>query len=191
MGQNHGVTDDAARVCVGSSSTRLVTLRGSSGSGKSTIAEAMRAARPAGSVAILDQDVIRRQILGTGEDTGGHPMALIELMARHLLDRGYDVIVEGILNADWYSDILMRLVCDHRGISRCYIWDLPFDETVRRHATKPVATEFGESEMRAWWRGFQPIRGLDERVIGPDHSFEATRTRVLADCWGPWSSGTC
>ena len=73
--------------------------------------------------------------------------------------------------------MLMQLVRDHCGISTRYIWDLPFQETVRRHATKPVATEFGEGEMRAWWRGFRPIRGLDERRIGPNHTFEATMTR--------------
>ena len=170
---------------VGAVSTRLITLRGSSGSGKSTVAAAICAARPAGSVAIIGQDVIRRQILGTGEDRGGHPVALIELMARQLLDRGLDVIIEGILNAAWYAEMLVQLVADHRGVSRSYIWNLPFEETVRRHATKPVASEFGEAEMRQWWRGFQPITGLNEAVIGPADGFDASVARVLADCWRP------
>jgi Zeta toxin len=168
---------------VGLSSTRLITLRGSSGAGKSTVAAAVRAARPAGSVAIIGQDVIRRQILGTGEDGAGHPIALTELITRHLLDGGIDVIIEGILNADRYGHMLTRLMADHRGVSRSYIWDLPFDETVRRHATKPVATEFGEHEMRQWWRGFQPIPALNEVVIGPDQCFDETVARVLAGCW--------
>ncbi len=162
-----------------------MTFRGSSGSGKSTIAAAIRAARPTGSVAVIGQDVIRRQILGTGDDRGGYPVTLIELMVRHLLDRGLDVIIEGILNADWYRHMLLQLVDDHRGVSCSYVWDLPFEETVRRHATKPVATAFGEAELRAWWRGYQPISGLHERVIGPDESFDSTVARVLADCWGP------
>jgi predicted kinase len=117
---------------VGLTSTRLITFRGSSGSGKSTIAAAVRAARPAGTVAIVGQDVIRRQILGTGEDKGGHPIGVIDLIARHLLDHGVDVIIEGILNADWYADMLVRLTKNHRGVSRSYIWNLPFEETVRR-----------------------------------------------------------
>lgn len=134
-------------------------------------------------MAIIGQDVIRREILGTGEDQGGHPIALIDLVARSLLDRGIDVIIEGILNAAWYTDTLVQLVADHRGVSRSYIWNLPFDETVRRHATKPVAAEFGEAEMRQWWRGFQPITGLDEGIIGPAESFDESVVRVLADCW--------
>ncbi|WP_152364423.1 AAA family ATPase [Microlunatus speluncae] len=168
---------------VGDGSTRLITLRGGSGSGKSVVAAEIRAARPAGSVAIIGQDVIRREILSSGEDAGGHPIALIDLMARHLLDRGLDVIIEGILNADWYAETLTRLIADHRGVGRSYVWNLTFEETLRRHATKPVANAFGEAEMRTWWRGFQPITGLDEAVITADESLEATTIRIVRDCW--------
>lgn len=168
---------------VGSSSTRLITLRGNSGSGKSAVAAAVRAARPAGTVAILGQDVIRREILGTGVDAGGHPVGLIDLAARYLLERGIDVIIEGGLRAVWYSVPLPRLVADHRGVSRCYIYDVPFEETVRRHATKPVANAFGADEMQQWYRGFEPIDELDEIVITADDSLDATVARVLEDCW--------
>lgn len=168
---------------VGSGSTRLITVRGNSGSGKSALAAGVRAARPFGTVAVLGQDVIRRDILGTGDDAGGHPIGLIDLAARYLLDRGFDVIVEGILNAKRYSQALPRLVADHRGVSRSYIYDLSFEETVRRHATKPVAAAFGEAELRQWYRGLQPIADLDEGVITADDSLDATVARVLDDCW--------
>lgn len=71
------------------------------------MAAAVRAARPVGSVAIIGQDVIRRSILGTGEDQGGHPIRLTDLIARDLLDHGVDVVIEGILNAAWYTDMLL------------------------------------------------------------------------------------
>ncbi|MFD7156460.1 kinase [Kribbella sp. NPDC059898] len=168
---------------VGTSSTRLITLRGNSGSGKSAVAAAIRAARPTGTVAILGQDVVRRDILGTGDDAGGHPIGLIDLAGRYLLGRGFDVIIEGILNAKWYSEALPRLVADHRGVSRSYIYDLTFEETVRRHSTKPVATAFGEAELRQWYRGLQPITHLDETVITANESLAATAARILEDCW--------
>lgn len=38
---------------------------------------------------------------------------------------------------------------DHQGISRFYYLDVPFTETMRRHA-RPQAAEFGEAEMRGW-----------------------------------------
>ncbi|HVX46257.1 MAG TPA: AAA family ATPase [Mycobacteriales bacterium] len=168
---------------IGSSSTRLITLRGNSGSGKSTVAAAIRAARPDGTVAILGQDVIRRQIIGTGSDAEGHPVGLIDLAARYLLGRGLDVIIEGLLRADWYSETLVQLVADHRGVSRSYIYDLPFEETLRRHATKTVANVFGEDDMRKWWRGFHPIVDLDEIAITANDTLPATVARIVDDCW--------
>jgi hypothetical protein len=33
-----------------------------------------------------------------------------------------------------------------------YYFDIPFDETLARHASKPNAHEFGEKEMREWWK---------------------------------------
>lgn len=138
---------------VGSPSTRLIVIRGSSGSGKSSVAAAIRAARPERTVALVGQDVMRREVLGTGDDRDGHATAFIDLTTRFALSRGFDVVLEGILNADWYSETLLQLVDDHRGTSRCYLYDLSFEETVRRHASKPVANSFGEAEMRkmvAW-----------------------------------------
>jgi hypothetical protein len=96
---------------------------------------------------------MQRQILGAGDEVGGHATALIDLTARFALDRGFNVVLEGILNADWYTEVLLRLIENHRGISRCYLYDLSFDETVRRHGTKPVASAFGVSALKKWWRG--------------------------------------
>jgi hypothetical protein len=168
---------------VGSLTTRLVVIRGNSGSGKSSVAAAISAARPDRTVAIVGQDLLRRDVLGTGDDTDGHATGLVELTTRYLLDRGFDVVLEGILNAHWYSDVLRRLVDDHRGTTRCYLYDLSFDETVRRHATKPVADVFGERELRTWWRGCQPVVGLPESRVTDGNSLDETVSRVIADCW--------
>jgi hypothetical protein len=168
---------------VGSPTSRLIVIRGSSGSGKSSVAAAIRASRPDRTVAVVGQDVIRRDVLGTGDDVDGHATALIDLSTRFALDRGFDVVLEGILNADWYSETLLRLVDDHRGTSRCYLYDLSFEETVRRHASKPVADSFGVAELRKWWRGCQPIEGLDESIVTDTETLDSTVARVLSDCW--------
>jgi len=100
-----------------------------------------------------------------------------------LIATGFGDVLEGILDADWYRDVLLRLVDDHRGTSRCYLDDQSFDEAVRRHATRPVADVFGVDELRRSWRGCQPVDGLEEaRVTGAD-TLESTVARVLRDCW--------
>ncbi len=95
------------------------------------------------------QDVVRREILGTRDVADNLSIGLIDLVARYVLDRGRHVVVEGILNIPRYGPMLRSLVADHGGVSRAYVMDVPFEETLRRHATKAKADEFGEAEMRA------------------------------------------
>ena len=75
-------------------------------------------------------------------------------------------MVDGILGPHKYGAMLRCLVRDHVGPSTAYLWDVPFEETVRRHATKPVADDFGETE-RGWYHPRNLTPGLDEVVFGP------------------------
>jgi hypothetical protein len=60
------------------------------------------------------------------------------------------VVVERILYADHYSDMLARPRADHCGVTRGYYLNVPFTETHARHATKPIAHEVGEPQPRQW-----------------------------------------
>lgn len=131
---------------------------------------------------MVSQDVVRREVLWVDDRAGNPAIALIDLMARHALDAGFSVAVEGILHPDRYADMLRQLVLDHRGLTRAYFWDLPFEETLRRHATKDKASEFGEAEMREWWYGAGRITELDEELFGPECSVDDTIGRIEADC---------
>ena len=132
----------------GSSTTRLIVLRGNSASGKSAVAQRIRDMYGRG-IAIIGQDNIRRIILRERDQPGASNIGLIDLTARYALDQGYHVIVEGILYADHYGEMLRQLHSDHRGRSRFYYFDVSFEETLCRHATKPQAAEYGETEMRS------------------------------------------
>ena len=62
--------------------------------------------------------------------------------------------------------MLHRLLDDFQGEKLIYYFDVSFEETVRRHATKPNAHEFGESEMRQWWKDQDVLDVPGERRIG-------------------------
>lgn len=109
----------------GSAQTRLVIIRGNSGSGKSALAMAVRKSLPRG-VAIIGQDLLRRNILHVRDQKGLPAVDFIDLSARFALDRGFHVIVEGILHEEIYGDMLRALVSDHRGMTRCYRFNVPF-----------------------------------------------------------------
>lgn len=166
---------------VGSGSTRLILIRGNSGTGKSALAAAIRAARPRG-IAIVGQDQLRREILNVRERPGTPAVGYIDLSARYALDQGLHVVVEGILYDEIYGEMLRRLLVDHRGITRCYRYDITFEESLRRHSTKAEANEFGEAQMAQWWRDADPLVGVEETHIGPGPSLEDTTQRVLREC---------
>ena len=161
---------------IGSPETGLVVVRGNSGSGKSTLAHRLQLLRDR-RLAVVAQDVVRRQILRVPDLPGNASIGLIDTIARHCLDDGFDVVVEGILGASKYGQILTRLVEDHRGRSLFVRYELSFEETLRRHASK-AATEFGEAEMRQWWRDADVLPGVDELVIDSASTLDETVERI-------------
>ncbi|MET7996788.1 AAA family ATPase [Amycolatopsis sp. NPDC005232] len=132
----------------GHENTTLLVLRGPSGSGKTTVAEAVRSAYGHG-LALVQQDLLRRHVLREHDRPGAANIRLIDLVARHALDSGFHVVLEGILHADRYGTMLRRLVADHRGQTHVIYFDVPFEDTVARHATRPQAQEFTSEDMRS------------------------------------------
>jgi hypothetical protein len=164
----------------GSASTRLAIVRGNSGSGKSSVALAVRS-HLGRSCAVAAQDVIRRTILKERDVPDGVNIGLLSTVARYALDAGRHVIVEGILHAERYGDMLADLVADHRGRTGVYYLDVSFDESLRRHATRPQAAEFGPEHMREWFCA-RDLLGLDgEQLIPPASSLQDTVGCILAD----------
>jgi predicted kinase len=164
----------------GLASTRLIVLRGNSASGKSSVAAEIRNRYGRG-IAIVGQDNMRRTVLRERDIPGGANIELIDTVARYALDRGYHTIVEGILCAAYYADMLSALCQDHRGISRLYYLDVPFEETMRRHATKPQAAEYGRAEMSGWYLKHDLIPGDIEDVVPASSSLDDTVERILRE----------
>ena len=160
--------------------TRLIVIRGNSASGKSAVAAEVRRRHGRG-LAIVGQDNLRRQVLRERDVAGGANIDLIDLTARFALDRGFHVIVEGILYADHYGRMLTALIVDHAERARAYYLDIPWAETLRRHATKPQAAEYGEREMRAWYRERDLLPGGLEQIIPAASSLDETVGRIVAE----------
>jgi predicted kinase len=156
-------------VGVGSVSTVLVVVRGNSGSGKSTIARMLRDRHE---LAVVSQDVVRREVLGVADGRGNPAVELTDLIVRFTLDRGMHVVLEGILRSDIYGSMLQSLAAEHRGTTTFFRFDLPFDETMRRHDSRGH-TDFGESELRRWWHHHDVLPGCQERVLGVEHGPDA------------------
>jgi predicted kinase len=165
---------------VGSDQTRLIVVRGNSGSGKSTVATALREAYGRG-IAWVSQDLIRRNILKEKDRPDGANIGLIDLIARYSLDNGYHVVLDGIFYADRYESMVAGLARDHLGMSRFYYLDVSLEETFRRHATRPLAAEVSPDQMRDWYRPRDLLGEIRERIIPETSTLAQTTALILAD----------
>ncbi|WP_051742829.1 kinase [Kitasatospora sp. MBT66] len=170
----------AVRAGTGSTDTVLVVVRGPSGAGKSSTAARIRSAYGRG-LAVVGQDLLRREVLRERDVADGANIGLIGLVARHALDSGFHTVVEGILDAGRYGAMLTDLVAGHRGRSFLYYLDVGFAETVRRHATRPLSAEVSAEQMADWYRPLDLLPGGLEHVVGEDSTLDDTVARILAD----------
>ena len=121
---------------------KLIILRGNSGSGKTTIAKELQK-KFGRNTMLISQDMIRRDMLKVKD---GKNTLAVPLMK------------ELLIYGNKHSEIV--------------ILDLPFEETLKRHQTKPNCNDFGEEEMRRWWREKDFSAILNEVSITSDKDKE-------------------
>lgn len=158
----------------------LIILRGNSGSGKSSVAKALQ--RKIGrNTLMISQDVVRREMLWThdGKDTTAQSL-LIELLKYGSTHCEY-VILEGILNSEWYKELFEAAIENFKDRIFAYYYDIPFEETIKRHETKANRFEFGEKEMRSWWNEKDFIGIIPEKVFKEDVSLESAINIIFQD----------
>jgi predicted kinase len=163
---------------------QLIVLRGNSGSGKTSVAAEIRARYGRG-IALVGQDNLRRIVLRERDAPGSANIGLIDTVARYALSHGFHVIIDGILAADRYGAMLGALRRDHPGPAHFYYLDVPFEETMRRHATGPQAAEFGRAEMLRWYRERDLLPARIERIVPPASSLNATTRLIMTDAGWP------
>ena len=159
---------------------RLIIIRGNSASGKTTIAKRLQyeLGRP---TMLVSQDVIRREVLRVKDFPGNPSIQLIHDMVLFGRNVGYDVILEGILATKNYGDMLKKLVQTYGDNVYAYYFDLSFEETQRRHDTKPNKADYGEAEMREWWNDKDYLKLAGEKSINETLSEEQILALLLKD----------
>lgn len=160
--------------------TKLIVIRGNSGSGKTTLAKKLQVALGRDTM-LLSQDVIRREMMRTPDGPDTLIIPLIIEMVRYGRTVCPHIIVEGIFNQDWYAEMFDQLVvlCERNVLA--YYFDLPFEETLRRHQMRDKIHEFGEEEMRRWWNEKDYIGSLNEQTLTADHRIEYIVEKIIND----------
>ncbi|MFV0399719.1 MAG: AAA family ATPase [Oscillospiraceae bacterium] len=158
----------------------LVLLRGNSGSGKTTVAKLLQD-NYVGRALLISQDVVRREMLRVKDTPGNQAIGLLQLLVEYGSRSREITILEGILYTELYGE-LFRTVRECFG-SRvfAYYFDISFEETLSRHSQRSLAGEFGESEMRRWWREKDCLSDIPEQIVTAGQSAEETVARIVRD----------
>jgi adenylate kinase family enzyme len=131
--------------------SKLVILRGPSGSGKSTVAKELFKKTKKPSV-LIEQDYYRFIFKPAGGATNSKTIhKMIKANVLMALKDEYDVILEGIFNVKSYEAIFEEIFAFHKTQNYIFMFDVSFEETLRRHRTKPNKDEWTEEDMKEWY----------------------------------------
>ena len=144
---------------------KLIIVRGNSGSGKTSLAKALQK-KFGRNTMLISQDMVRIQMLNA-KDVQALPL-LIKLL-QYGRQNSEITILEGL-----YTPLFQTALEEYGSNIFAFYYDLPFEETLLRHNTKPNKAEFGEQDMRRWWKEKDYIGIIPEKIITKDMSLEDT-----------------
>ena len=160
--------------------SKLIILRGNSGSGKTTIAKELQKHFGRNTM-LISQDVIRRDMLWVKDGESTEAIPLMKELLTYGIKHSDIVILEGIMYADWYKPLFELAIRLYGTEVYAYYFDLPFEETLERHQTKPNCNEVGEEAMRRWWREKDFSDVLRERIITSEKEIPDIVTEICRD----------
>lgn len=164
----------------------LIIIRGNSGSGKSTVAKALRIAMNEkfgkGSTILVQQDVIRIDILDVKDTLDNESIELIHEICKYGLKLGKNVILEGILDRWKYGEMLSSLIKEWCGNVLVYYYDISLETTLERHDMRPQKNVFTKENMRSWYNSDNQLNFPNEHIFNEHISIDDAVAKILADC---------
>lgn len=158
--------------------TKLIILRGNSGSGKTTIARNLQNQFGEGTL-LVSQDMVRRDMLMVRDREGNMSLELIRQITEYGKDRCKVVILEGIFKKQLYEEMLLHLIRFYNNHVYVYYFDLPFEETVQRHNSRSLANVFGEDSLKSWWLPEDYLGVEGEKVLTKDMTQKDITSLIL------------
>lgn len=159
--------------------TKLIIIRGNSGSGKTTIAQKLQHTLGTG-VMLVGQDDIRRNMLNVPDHPHNLAIQLIEDIVNYGIAHCDYVILEGILNRAKYGSMIARLMNQNHVEVYAYYFKLSFHETVRRHHLKEE-TDFDETAMASWFVENDILNDKNEMYLDETMSEHEIIRKILED----------
>lgn len=158
--------------------SKLIIIRGNSGSGKTTTAKILQNHLGSGTL-LVSQDDVRRNMLNIHDQKGNLSMDLIQHITEYGKDKCEFVILEGILSKKRYGEMLHNLIDFYNGKAYIYYFDIPFEETVKRHNIRSKKAKFGEDSLRNWWTPNDSLGTDGETILTTGMSQDSVMKSIL------------
>lgn len=161
---------------------KLIILRGNSGSGKTTVARMLQG-KFGPNTMLISSDTVRMEMLHVWGAQGiekSQPL-MIELL-KYGKQHSEITILEGVLPADAYDTLFQTALKEYENNILAYYYDIPFEETLIRHKTKPNCNDFGEEDMRRWWREKDYLGIVQEKILHKEVSLKNAVELIYEDC---------
>ena len=160
---------------------KLIILRGNSGSGKTSAAKILQQ-KFGSNTMLLSHDMIRMEVLHVwGKEGLEKSLPLMIQLLKYGRHHSDITILEGILSSKDYFPLFETAVAEYGQEIFAYYYDLPFEETLLRHSTKPNRNDFGEADMRRWWKEKDYLPNISETILTKEISLEDAVERIARD----------
>ncbi|AUJ29683.1 MAG: zeta toxin family protein [Liquorilactobacillus hordei] len=153
----------------------LIIIRGNSGSGKTYLAKKVQNYYGTKRSFLIQQDIIRRDILHSDDHVGN---ISIELMTKMIEfgKQNYEItILEGILRKDVYSEMIEEAVNEFEGRALVFYLDISFEQTIKNNNKKEIS--FSTEQLKSWWREKDYLNDSD--IVMNDSNEQLILKRVV------------
>ena len=153
----------------------LIIIRGNSGSGKTYLAKKVQNYYGTKQSLLIQQDIIRRDILHSDDHVGN---ISIELMTKMIEfgKQNYEItILEGILRKDVYSEMIEEAVNEFEGRALVFYLDISFEQTIKNNNKKEIS--FSTEQLKSWWREKDYLNDSD--IVMNDSNEQLILKRVV------------
>ncbi len=130
---------------------------------------------------LISHDMIRMEMLFAKDEEA---LPLIANLLKYGRKNSEVTILEGILDSEQYRPLFETAVSEYGENIFAYYYDLPFEETLLRHETKPNKSDFGEEDLRRWWKEKDFIGIIPEKIITKDMSLSETVDMIFNNVSG-------
>ena len=162
--------------------SKVIVIRGNSGSGKSTVARKLQGVLSPHPF-LIEQDHFRRKIVKEKETEAIISNELMYRAAEFAIEQDRNVIIEGIFPFKHRHDKYIRLferLQELQNTEVYFVWfDIPFEETLKRHITKSNSHEFGEIELKHWWKDDDRTGYFNELTIDHQSTVDESVESIL------------